>query len=260
MLRLKPPHGWNAVTWELAIVTVGVLIALAAQQWASDWNEKRKARAAIAALGTELGDHYASSVEWRAVHPCLVAQIEQLQRRLASSGERLEPAPVYQEAEFNTFVLRMPSKDYSSSGWEAAIADGVTSNLAPELRRELSEHYEQVSQVRALTERNNESVNGLMSLSRPLPLDPSARLALVRQLDELRGRVDYMDLSAGQMIYHVIQADMVPPRRAITELLRLSGTRIFCSDHKLPLRTVEQAVTPVDYKYTPATRPGPARP
>ena len=32
LLRLKPPHGWNAVIWELAIVTLGVLIALAAQQ------------------------------------------------------------------------------------------------------------------------------------------------------------------------------------------------------------------------------------
>ena len=27
-LKLKPPHGWNAVVWDLAIVTVGVLIAL----------------------------------------------------------------------------------------------------------------------------------------------------------------------------------------------------------------------------------------
>lgn len=32
MLKLRPLHGWNAVAWELAIVTLGVLIALGAQQ------------------------------------------------------------------------------------------------------------------------------------------------------------------------------------------------------------------------------------
>ena len=32
LLKLKPPHSWNAVAWELAIVTLGVLIALGAQQ------------------------------------------------------------------------------------------------------------------------------------------------------------------------------------------------------------------------------------
>ena len=29
LLKLKPPHGWNAVGWELGIVTLGVVIALA---------------------------------------------------------------------------------------------------------------------------------------------------------------------------------------------------------------------------------------
>ena len=32
LLRLSPRHGWHAVWWELGIVTLGVLIALAAQQ------------------------------------------------------------------------------------------------------------------------------------------------------------------------------------------------------------------------------------
>ena len=42
MLRLKPPHGWNAVAWELGIVTLGVLIALGAQQLvdARQWRQK----------------------------------------------------------------------------------------------------------------------------------------------------------------------------------------------------------------------------
>ena len=32
LLKLRPPNGWNAAAWELAIVVLGVLIALGAQQ------------------------------------------------------------------------------------------------------------------------------------------------------------------------------------------------------------------------------------
>lgn len=38
LLRLKPPHGWNAVAWELGIVTLG------AQQWANDRAQKSQMR------------------------------------------------------------------------------------------------------------------------------------------------------------------------------------------------------------------------
>ena len=49
ILKLKPPHGWNAVGWELLIVTLGVLLALGAQElvqglhWRSEVRETRQA-------------------------------------------------------------------------------------------------------------------------------------------------------------------------------------------------------------------------
>ena len=42
MLRLKPPNGWHAVGWELLIVTLGVLVALGAQQLVEAINWKRE--------------------------------------------------------------------------------------------------------------------------------------------------------------------------------------------------------------------------
>ena len=38
LLKLQPPHGWRAVMWELAIVTIGVVVALGAQQWAENFS------------------------------------------------------------------------------------------------------------------------------------------------------------------------------------------------------------------------------
>lgn len=249
--RLKPPHGWNAVGWELAIVTLGVIIALAAQEWADDLGWRSRTRTATAAISREVGDHYAASVEWRVVTPCLMAQIDRLQARLLASRDRLDPAPVYSEPAFAGFVLRIPSKEYDSSAWQASIADGVTAHLSPDLRAELSEHYQQVSVLSDMTQRNGISYGNVFSLSRPMPLDPAARLTLMQLLDELRGRVMYMDLSSGQLIEHITRAKMVPDESLTTEAVRLSGTRLFCADQHFPMRSLREAETPIPYKYSP---------
>lgn len=249
--KLKPPHGWNTVGWDLAVVTLGVILALAAQQWADNMSWRGKTKVATSAIKREVGDHYAASVEWRVVTPCLMAQLDRLQGRLMHSESRLEPAPVFSEPAFPRFVFRIPIKDYDSSAWQAAIADGVTSHLAPDLRTELSEHYQQVSVLVELTQRNGTSYGNVFTLSRPMPLDPAARLSLAQLLDEVRGRVMYMDLTSGQLIEHVIRSGMVPDDRLTNEAVRLSGTRLFCADQNLPMRSLKEAETPIPYKYSP---------
>lgn len=251
MLRLKPPHGWNAVAWELAIVTVGVIIALAAQEWAERISWRSSTKTATAAIRSEVGDHYASAVEWRVVMPCLIRQLDILEDRLMKGGDRLDPAPVYSEPAFPKFVLRIPSKEYDSSAWEAAIADGVTAHLDPDLRKELSEHYQQVSVLVNMTQRNGISYGNVLTLSRPMPLDASARLSLMQLLDELRGRVMYMDLTSGQLIDHIRRAKMVPDESVPVDAVRLSGTRLFCADKNFPMRSLKAAETPVPYRYSP---------
>ena len=260
LLRLNPPHGWNAVAWELAIVTLGVVIALAAQQWAENLSWRGKTRTATAAIRGELADHYGSSVEWRVVMPCLIRQLDVLEARVMASGDRLDPAPVYSEPAFPKFVLRIPSKDYDSSAWQAAIADGVTAHLDPALRAELSQHYQQVSVMVNMTQRNGISYGNVLALSRPMQLDPAVRLSLVQLLDELRGRVMYMDLTSGQLIDHINRANMVPDERLRRGAARLSGTRLFCARKHLPMRSLKDAETPVSYRYSPAVISGPPSP
>ena len=257
LLRLKPPHGWNAVAWELAIVTLGVIVALAAQQWAESVSWRGKTKSATAAIRTEVGDHYASSVEWRVVMPCLMTQLDRLETRLMKSGDRLDPAPVYSEPAFPRFVLRVPSKEYDDNAWEAAIADGVTAHLDPQLRKELSEHYQQVAVLVNMTQRNGISYGNVLAFSRPMQLDPGVRLHLMQLLDELRGRVMYMDLTSGQLIEHITRAGMVPDEAIATGAARLSGTRLFCARQHLPMRSLKEAETPVSYRYSPAMISGP---
>ena len=246
MLRLKPPNGWNAVAWELVIVTLGVLIALGVQQWAEQRSWQAKARHATAAIRQELANHYYWSVEWRVVYPCLTQQIDQLKQRVLTSNGRLDPAPTYSERDLFAYVMRLPSKDYLDNAWQSAIVDGVSAHLDPAQRQELSAHYAQAMSLIPLTEQNNNSYQALLVLSQPIELDPMVRYSLVRTLDEMRGRVAFMDLQSGQLIDHIETLDMVPSQAATRREVERFGTFKFCRANNLPLRSFDESMRSVE--------------
>jgi hypothetical protein len=247
LLKLRPPHGWNAVAWELAIVTLGVLIALAAQQWADDRTSQAKVETSKAALRAELAEHYNYAVEFRTVYPCLQVQLEHLRNRVLSSDSTLEPAPVYaeQERNFGSYVLRMPIKFYPSDAWEAAISDGVVQRLEAPLRRQLAGHYAQLGSLRTMNSANIETQAGLMALAHRVPLDPSVRYAIVRDIEQLSGRFRYLNLLNGEVIDYIQHVGMVPPAAGAIKVTQGYGTYGFCKAHGLPLRSFKDAMQAV---------------
>lgn len=78
LLKLKPPHGWNAVGWELSIVAVGVLLALGAQQAAETVNERREAAVTRAALTNEIKETLAILELRRAAQPCIDHRLKEV--------------------------------------------------------------------------------------------------------------------------------------------------------------------------------------
>lgn len=241
LLRLKPPNGWIAVAWELAIVTIGVLIALAAQQWSEGRNWQSKAKASKEALRDELALHYNFAVEFRVVYPCLQGQLDALRDRVLSSGATLAPAPVYNEPH-GTYVLRIPAKFYPSDVWEEAIGDGTVQHFEPAFRRRLAENYASLETIRSLNAASTEAEESLMVLAHPLPLDPSTRYSLVREIELLSSRLRYLDLLNGQLIDTVEHLGMVPPAEDSRTVTQRYGTYHFCKAHNLPMRSFEDAM------------------
>jgi hypothetical protein len=78
MLKVRPPHGWNAVVWELAIVTLGVVIALAAQQAAESINQRSETEATRAALVGEIQDSLAILELRRGAESCIDRRLAEL--------------------------------------------------------------------------------------------------------------------------------------------------------------------------------------
>ena len=238
---------WPAIAIEVIIVTLGVLLALAAQQWAENRAWSNKVEAGKAALRAELAEHYNYAVEFRTVYPCLQAQLDKLRNRVLSSGPTLDPAPIYQEDDrsFGSYVLRLPFKFYPTDAWEAAISDGIVQRFDPSVRRQLAGHYAQLGTLRSMNSANLESGEGLVALAHRMPLDPAVRYSMVREIEQLSGRLEYLNILNGQVIDYIQHVEMVPPAaeaRAVTERY---GTYPFCKAQGLPVRSFKDAIQAV---------------
>jgi hypothetical protein len=76
--KLKPPHGWNEVGWDLAIVVLGVLIALGAQQAVDAWQWRQKVGVVRQSIMSELGNNRARWEENLVAVRCASQEIDRL--------------------------------------------------------------------------------------------------------------------------------------------------------------------------------------
>jgi hypothetical protein len=86
LLRVKPPQGWNAVAWELGIVTVGVLMALAAQQWVEDAQDRHVAGETRTALRDEIEDNLVAIQLRSTATPCVDRRLSEVRKLLDDWG------------------------------------------------------------------------------------------------------------------------------------------------------------------------------
>lgn len=235
LLKLNPPHGWRAVIWELGIVTLGVLIALAAQQWAEALNWRQKVRAADSQLKDEALTNFTFAAEQLVTEPCIQAQLESLRLRLLKSGATLQPAPLFRET-FASYVFRQPSRTYQNDGWESLIADDTANHVAPGRRRKLATYYSQLAEMRDLGRDNDSAVGRLNAISEPLPFDPATRAGFIELVHDQIYRTRSLSLMALQGMGTLRDLGIAPDDRRVDRFLNnYSGTVRFCRQNKLPL-------------------------
>ena len=233
---------WILVAVEGFLVFLGIYAAFQLEQWAEDRGWQSKVEASKAALRDELALHYSFAVEFRVVHPCLQGQLDLLRKRVLSSGEELQISPIFEPDGIWPFVFRKPAKFYPNDVWEEAIGDGVAQRFEREFRRRLAENYISLDTIHRLDAANTESANALMVLARPLPLDPSTRYALTREIELLSARLSHLDLLNGQLLDSVEHLEMVPSKKDTRAVTLKYGTYGFCKAQDLPMRSFEEAM------------------
>ncbi|QIK95904.1 hypothetical protein G7076_04960 [Sphingomonas sp. HDW15A] len=122
LIRVKPPNGWNAVGWELVIVTAGVLIALGAQELAQRQHWKLEVRETRNALDAELARDLAA-FEYR------LSQRRCVDDRLAELSEWGESLEAGSPLKLKSPVPGVPGFTVRTAVWE--LTDGEIAARIP---------------------------------------------------------------------------------------------------------------------------------
>ena len=84
----KPLHGWREFVGEIAIIVIGVLIALGAEYLIEQWHWHEQADIADAAFRNELLEVGGVAYERLIIQPCLQGRIGELSNHLSETTER----------------------------------------------------------------------------------------------------------------------------------------------------------------------------
>jgi hypothetical protein len=195
----KPLHGWREFVGEVGIIVVGVLIALAGEQFVESLHWQEKAGQARDAMTQEIVNNYEAAVERIVETPCLNAQLDVLERRVLAEGDRLEPAPRF-ETPSGPSTYAHSSRLWNDAIWQSVISEQVGSHLGEAERQELAVAYGSVEKNRELNRSENDADGSFLALSFPLQLDAGVRAHFIEVIESERKRAATMRLLAGQQI------------------------------------------------------------
>lgn len=111
----KPLHGWREFAGEIAIIVVGVMIALGAEQVVQGLHEQAQIREIESRMTTELRDDDLPQAFARgAIGACNAAQLDQIEQAIAA-GDRATVAKLAAR-------YQPPFRSWDDQAWKAALA------------------------------------------------------------------------------------------------------------------------------------------
>jgi hypothetical protein len=153
----KPLHGWRAFVGEVAIIVLGVLIALGAQQAVESIEWRQKVDAALADMSNELGSGDGPEAYERvALHDCVATHLDGL-RAAVERGDRLASRKL-----IDRFWL--PNRTWDSLARDAANTADVASHMPHAQMLQYRIAYEMVPDMQRLAEKELADLGHLRAL------------------------------------------------------------------------------------------------
>ena len=198
LLKLSPPNGWNAVAWELAIVVLGVVIALGAQEAAETLRWQEEVRRTEDTLTTEIAQSIVHASERQMVKRCLSDRLADLVGKVSANKGPWSGESMRLDQRANAvrtivpFAYRTPNRPWSGNVWEAAQNGGIFNHMPRDRVAAFSTVYARMESLRKVNELEQQTFPQLLYLSFDSQFDAAARqqtLAALGRLDWLNGTI-----------------------------------------------------------------------
>ena len=186
-----PPglKGWRKVAGEIAIIVIGVLIALGLDQYVQSRQWRQQVEQAEQAFHGELAQGAQDAYERLAIQPCLQSRISELAERLNREEPRWSALPMELKANYYRNVLpvvyRPPYRTVFMDAWRNALADQTLNHLSSERSAQLSGLYKAREEFGRLQEQELEAAGRLTPLAYDRPLDADGRREMLGVLAEI---------------------------------------------------------------------------
>ena len=223
MRWLKPINSWPGFVGEIAIIVIGVLIALSAEEIVQRLNWKEQVSQARASLDAQLLESQFAALERVADSKCDIRKLDRLDSLIA--GKKVP------EMDLSGLTsLRL----WSTSSWDAASASGAVAHMDPEVRNLYADLFSMAAVLGTMNRQEFETGADLRTMERhPEPTETS-RDRLSRELSRLRSYNRMMALGAGQWIANAKPLRLQLPEALSKDLERIRSRPCEMPDEPLP--------------------------
>jgi hypothetical protein len=148
--RPKPLHGLREILVEIGVIVIGVMIALAAEQFVEWAHWKERVRTGLREIHTEVATNAAFFGFRTTTEPCVVRRLNQLAEITEARAAGTSEAPVHFAGIHLGFLI-------SDNNWQAERAEQTLTHLSrPELE-DLSQFYAQAGDMKMWVEREEDA-------------------------------------------------------------------------------------------------------
>lgn len=176
----KPLHGWREFVGEVAIIVLGVLIALGAEAAVQSIEWRHKVGAAVADMNNELGSGDGpEAYERLALHACVAAHLERL-RASVEQGDRAESRKLIDQ-------FWLPNRTWDSLARDAANTADVAAHMPHERMLQYRIAYEMVPDMQRLAEKELADLGRFRALpASGGPLTTNEKLSEIDAIEALK--------------------------------------------------------------------------
>ena len=224
----KPVHNWREFLVELGTITLGVCIALAAEQAMEWFHWHEKTNYAADQIQHELGGSMFYYTERLMVEDCIQHRLDDLEQKLLSSGEKWTPvAPAGIAGVQAGDVVAVPRRFWSEIAWNAAVADTSVTHFNRDRLSIYANFYANINTARDQNQREFDNVAHLNLLLKPVTLSNDKKDDLIGIIESERVLNHELALNASR-IFGLWKQIGLDPARARARVIKVSTTYAAC--------------------------------